>query len=282
MERVEVFVPSVSGANVRKEGNLAFYAVTGIFIFYTVLPLISVLLFSIAGKWTNTILPERWSLSAYVKIFSNAEFISSLTHSCVVSLCVVAVDLSVVILGLLGVSLGAGKKALALMEALAIIPIALPGVVLALASVTFFGEVLPMLLGSPLLLICAESAFSLPLVFWTLRNAFRNTDIKQLYHASCVLGAPLHKFIFMALLPALNKGIMAGGALAFTTAFNNFALAQLIVGARWKTLPVLQNGYIVVDGHQTSAMAIISIALTFTLIMIAGTISGRRMGETRQ
>jgi putative spermidine/putrescine transport system permease protein len=281
MERMELFVPDASSVNVKKEGNFAFYAITGIFIFYTVLPLISVLLFSIAGKWTNTILPERWSLSAYIKIFSNAEFISSLTHSCVVSLCVVIIDLSVVTLGLLGISFGASRRALALMEVLAIIPVALPGVVLALASVTFFGKALPALLGSPLLLICTESAFSLPLVFWTLRNAFRDTDIKQLYHASCVLGAPLYKFIFMVLLPALNKGMMAGGALAFTTAFNNFALAQLIVGARWKTLPVLQNGYIAIDGHQTSAMAIVSIALTFTLIIIAGTIKGRGTGETR-
>jgi len=261
--------------------KIGFYIITVSFLLYTFVPMVSVLLFSFAGKWTHTMLPETWSVSAYTQVFSNSEFLSSLLRSCFVSLCVMMIDLTVVILALLGLKLTGSKKTEGIMEMVSIIPVALPGVILALGCILFYGEVFPALLGTPLLLILTEAAFALPFVFWTLQNAFNNSDIKRLYEASCILGAPLLKFICLILLPNLRKGILAASAMSFTICFNDFALAQLLVGAGFKTMPLFQMDFMKIDGHQTSAIAIISIMVTFVLATVLGTIKKDKTREAR-
>lgn len=40
--------------------KILFYIVTGLFLIYTIFPVISVVLFSVSGKWNMTLLPEVW------------------------------------------------------------------------------------------------------------------------------------------------------------------------------------------------------------------------------
>ena len=204
--------------------NFLFRVVTGMFLICTFLPMVSVLLFSAAKKWTTTIMPETWTLEAYINIFRNAEFIGALGRSFVVSSSAALISLGTVTLALLGASLAKNKTAVAAMEAVTIVPVALPGIVLALSCIIFYGRVFPILLGRPILLIFVESAFDLPFVFWTLRNTFRGLDIVGLYEAASILGAPARMFISRVLLPNISKGLLAAGVMAFTITFNNFAL----------------------------------------------------------
>lgn len=245
--------------------KISFYVLTSLFLLYIFLPMLSIILFSFAGKWTNTVLPETWTWDAYVAVFTNKDFASSLLRSSIIGVSVVLIDIIIVLCALLGVSLMRNKKIGGAMELLSIIPVALPGVVLALGCILFYGEAIPLLLGSPLLLIFAEAAFALPIVFWTMKNAFRSIDAKVLYEASSMLGGSTLVFLRRVLVPNLRKGIITAGIMAFTTAFNNFALAQLITGSSFKTLPMVQKEFMRIDGHQTSAMAIISILITFIL-----------------
>ena len=265
-------------ADYQKRG-FVFYLVTGLFLTYTFLPMLSVLLFSLAKKWTTTVLPESWSLDAYISIFNNHEFVSSLGRSFIVASASALTGLTVVTLALLGASLKKNKTVVGVMESICIIPVALPGVVLALSCIIFYGRVFPMILGRPILLIFAEASFSLPFVFWTMRNTFRGLDVMVMYEAACTLGAPVNKFITRVLLPNIGKGLLASGVMAFTIAMNNFALAQLLVGAGWKTLPLLQNTIMRTDGHQTSAIAIVSITITFILTTIFGVINMKTLSK---
>lgn len=269
----------VSLSSDAQKRDLLFYIVTGLFLAYTFLPMLSVLLFSLAKKWTTTLLPEAWSLNAYISILNNREFILSLGRSCVVASVSALIGLTVVTLALLGASLKKNKTIVGIMEAICIIPVALPGIVLALSCIIFYGRVFPMILGRPILLIFAEAAFSLPFVFWTMRNTFRGLEIMLMYEAACTLGAPVDKFITRILLPNIGKGLLASGVMAFTIALNNFALAQLLVGAGWKTLPLFQHTIMRTDGHQTSAIAIVSITLTFILTTIFGVINMKTLSK---
>lgn len=243
--------------------------VTAIFLLYTFIPMASVLLFSLAGKWTTTILPEAWSLQAYRDILAHPEFLPALGRSCLVGILAMLIDVVVVTMALLGAALMRKGRMVGVMEWLSIIPVALPGVVLALGCILFYGRFFPALLGRPVLLVFMEAGFGLPLAFWIMRNAFRATDVKTLYAAARILGAPMRTFMWRILLPCVGKGALAAAIMVFTTAFNNFALAQLLVGAGWKTMPLLQNTVIHVDGHQASAMAIVGIAVTFVMSLAA-------------
>ncbi len=235
------------------------------------------ILFSIAGKWTNTILPEWWSLDAYATIFSDEEFLSSMGHSLIAAAFVVVIDIATVVMALFATTVTGNKKVENIMEALSIIPVAIPGIVMSLGTIKFYGVFWPKLLGTPFLLIMAQAGFSLPLCFWTLKNVFANSDIRHLYEASCTLGVPTAKFIFYVLVPSIKKGIFSAAVMAFTASFNDFALAQLIVGARWQTLPILQNKYIKLDGHLMSAMAISGNIIIFLLLMLASYFNNRKV-----
>lgn len=255
--------------------------VTILFLIYLFAPLIAMVFFSFAGKWTNTILPESWSMDAYVTIFTDKEFCSSLLHSLTAGFFVVVIDITIVVLALFSTTVTGNKKMENFMEAMSIIPVALPGIVMALGIIKFYGVVFSKLLGTPFLLIMAQAGFSLPLCFWTLKNVFANSDIKHLYQASSTLGVPNGKFLIRVLVPSIKKGIFSAAVMAFTSSFNDFALAQLIVGARWQTLPILQNKYIKLDGHLMSAMAITGNVIIMLLLMLAAYFNNRKVMEKR-
>lgn len=249
---------------------------TGLFLLYTFLPICSVLLFSLAGKWTGTILPEVWSVEAYINIASNPEFWGALGRSLIMGVSVSVIDIFVVLTALLGVTLMDGDRAAGWMEMVAIIPLALPGVTLALGSVLFYGKVMPVLLGTPALLILTAAAFGIPFVFWTLQNAFRNMPVRSMYEAACTMGATTPQFIIRILMPNLRSGMLAAGIMAFTSAFNDYALTLMITGAGWNTLPLMQSNYAKIDGHQTNAIAIVSIVITFVLAVSVARIKRSR------
>jgi len=248
------------------------WLLTGFFLIYTFLPLIATLLFSLARRWTTTILPESWTINAYVQVFRDPAFVGTMGRSLFLSILASIIEVGVVILALLAVNIGKNRIG-DWLEALAIIPVALPGVVLAIGVVSFYGEFLPVLLGQPVLLIGAEAAFGLPFVYWTLQNSFRAINVKLLYEAACTLRCTTFQFLTRILIPSLKRGIAVAGAMAFATAFDDFALAQLIVGAGWETYPVLLNKYFRIDGHQTSAMSMIAIIITFLFTSVAGYLS---------
>lgn len=255
--------------------------VTILFLIYLFVPLIAMIFFSFAGKWTNTILPESWSLNAYTTIFSDKEFLTSLLHSLIAGSFVVVIDITIVVLALFSTTVTGNKKMENCMEAMSIIPVALPGIVMALGIIKFYGAVFPALLGTPFLLIMAQAGFSLPLCFWTLKNVFANSDMKHLYQAAATLGIPTGKFLIRVLVPSIKKGIFSAAVMAFTSSFNDFALAQLIVGARWQTLPILQNKYIKMDGHIMSAMAITGNVIIMLLLILATYFNNQKKMEKR-
>ena len=248
--------------------KILFYIVTGLFLIYTIFPVISVVLFSVSGKWNMTLLPEVWSLSAYRELFMNSLFWSSFARSFLVSFLVVLMDILIITAALLGVELSGNKKMMTLLETISIIPVALPGVVLALSTVTFYGEAFPLLLGSPVLLVFSEAVFAFPFMLWSLKNTFMSINAGVLYDASCTLGVPTWKFILKILVPSLKKGMLTGGIMVFTTTFNNFALAQLIVGSGWETYQVFLNKLMRIDGHMASAMVLTGTAMTFILVAV--------------
>ena len=198
----------------------------------------------------------------------NSLFWESFGRSFLVSFFVVLMDIFIITAALLGVELSGSRKMMTLLETISIIPVALPGVVLALSTVTFYGEALPLLLGSPILLIFSEAVFAFPFMLWSLKNTFMSINAGVLYDASCTLGVPTWKFLLKILIPSLRKGILTGGIMVFTTTFNNFALAQLIVGSGWETYQVFLNKLMRIDGHMASAMVLTSTVMTFVLVAV--------------
>lgn len=257
-----------------------FLAVSVFFLLYLAVPILATVLFSLAGKWTDTILPQSWSLNAYSVIFTSDEFYSSLFRTIFLCVVVAVLEVAVTIPAVFAIKIGSEGLG-RLIQILSVIPIALPAVVLALGSVKFYGEVLPSLLGTPALLIGVQTAFGLPFVYWTILNAFQAIDVVELYNAARTLRCGALEFIVRIILPSLKKGIVIAGVIAFASTFDNFALQQLIVGASWETFAMYQYKYFTIDGHAVSALSVIGMLIIFIMSWVAG-FQSKTKGERKE
>lgn len=260
--------------------RIGFSAVSIFFLLYLGVPILTTVLFSLSGKWTDTILPQSWSLNAYSIIFASDEFYSSLFRTIFLCLVVAVLEVAVTIPAVFAIKIG-NEGLGRMIQILSIIPIALPAVVLALGSVKFYGATVPALLGTPALLIGVQAAFGLPFVYWTILNAFQAVDVVELYNAARTLRCGTLEFIIRIMIPSLKKGIIIAGVIAFASTFDNFALQQLIVGAGWETFAMYQYKYFTMDGHVVSTLSVIGMLIIFIMSWIAG-FQSKAKGERKE
>jgi putative spermidine/putrescine transport system permease protein len=162
-------------------------------------------------------------------------------------------------------------------EVISLIPFALPWVVVALALVRFYGVLYPRILNTPLLLLLAHGAVSIPFMYWALDNNLRAINARLLYEAGATLGARWDQTLRHALLPNLGPGLATGGMLVFASSFGEYALSRLLVGAGWATLPVWQASLINRDARVTSAITVVGIAVAVAA-SLAITLWASRLG----
>lgn len=233
----------------------------GGFVLYTTLPLLATTLFSLSTRWVDTALPEGLSLASYYAMVEEAPFWPSLMRSTVLACGTLAIVAFLSVLLLTWVRIRApqlGPPA----EAISLIPFALPWVVVALALVRFYGAVYPRILNTPLLLLLAHGAVSIPFMYWALDNNLRAINARLLYEAGATLGARWDQTLRHVLLPNLGPGLATGGILVFASSFGEYALSRLLVGAGWATLPFWQASLINSDARVTSAITVVGIAVT--------------------
>ena len=256
-------LPSHTGARASRRRGLG--AGSGrllwvLFIVYSILPLVATALFSLSTRWMTTMLPEGLSLESYQAMLREDQFLPSLSRSIALASGTLAIVTLLCVPLLTWIHIRAPKLAPPA-EVISLIPFALPWVVVALALVRFYGDVYPRVLNTPLLLLLAHGAVSIPYMYWALDNNMRAINARSLYEAGATLGARWDQTLRHALLPNLGPGLTTGGMLVFASSFGEFALSRLIVGAGWQTLPVWQASLINRDARITSAVTVVGIAV---------------------
>ena len=215
----------------------------GVFILFSVLPLLATGLFSLSSRWVTTVLPESLSLQSYEAMIREELFLPSLLRSLALASGTLVIVSILCVLLVTWIHIRAPKLGPPA-EMISLIPFALPWVVVALALVRFYGDVYPRILNTPLLLLLAHGAVSIPYMYWALDNNMRAINARSLYEAGATLGARWDQTLRYALLPNLGPGLTTGGMLVFASSFGEYALSRLLVGAGWQTLPVWQASLI--------------------------------------
>lgn len=231
-----------------------------LFVVYATLPLIATGLFSLSSRWVDTALPEGFDFSSYRQMAAEELFLTSLMRSTVLAVGTLVIVAVLCVLLLTWTHIRAPQLA-APAELISLVPFALPWVVIALALVRFYGDVYPRILNTPLLLLLAHGAVSIPFMYWALDNNLRAINARSLYEAGATLGARWDQTLRYALLPNLGPGLATGGMLVFASSFGEYALSRLLVGAGWATMPVWQATLINRDARVSSAVTMVGIAV---------------------
>jgi iron(III) transport system permease protein len=208
-----------------------------------ILPHLTVLLVSFVpeGSWTTQVLPPRYSVENYQLIFGKRESLRPILNSLVMSSWATAAN---IVFALAAAYVLARRKvrARALVNALVILPWALPGTVLAMALASTFSvnQVWTgrfVLVGTAAILPLAYFIRNIPLVTRSTLASFRQIDT-SLEEASASLGGSWWTTWRRVLIPLVLPGLAAGALLAFVTALGEFVASILLYTHRTRPISI--------------------------------------------
>ena len=254
------------------------------------LPHLAVIVYSLADRWFMSVGPDGWTLENYQKIFSHGLTLSSIRNSLVYSSFSAGLDL------VLGVTIAwlltRRRIPLAgLLDALAMLPLALPGLVLAFGYVAGFdnfknrwlNEYLNPRNNPTLLLIISYSVRRLPYIVRSAYAGFQQTSV-TLEEASANLGASPFRTLRKITLPLVMANLIAGTILTFS-----FAMLEvsdgLILAMKDQYYPITKMIYqlmLHIDPKTPGvacAMGVVGMAILTVSLIVAGKILGKKMGQ---
>ncbi len=236
-----------------------------LFLFYMLLPIVSTYVFSVATRWDRTILPEGYTIEFYIRAFQTSYFVITLRNSLILSVATILVSLIVIVPTVYWVHTRlTGFKPF--LDVLMILPFGIPTVVLALALVQIYN--FQPLARSPILLIGAVVVYSMPFMYRPVSNAMQAIDAMTLTEAGQSLGANVFQVLSKIIIPNILPGILSGSLLVFSTVFAEYTLTSLIVGARFKTFPLLLVEYTRINGNIAAAFSVVSFTIAWLVSIL--------------
>jgi len=247
------------------------------------IPHLGVLLKSLTARWSISVLPEQYTLRYYGLVFRHPLSISSIRISLLLSLLSTLADL---VLGFL-IAYYLMRKRIrgrVLLDVMAMLPLALPGIVLAFGYLTCFAGVrwLDPRVNPMLLLVVAYGIRRLPFTVRAAVAGFQQTSVTY-EEASASLGARPLTTMRRISIPLIFPNLVAGGVLAFAFAMLEVS-ESLMLAMRREYYPIAKAIYTMVgridDGpFVASAMGILGMVLLLGCFILASRFLGRRLGE---
>jgi len=269
-------------------GIYLFVAVLG---FLSLLPHLGVILMSLAGRWSFTPLPTQYSTEAYALVLQERLAYTSILNSMQYSLASTLLDLALGF-GIAYLVVRRRGKLGWLLDGLTMLPLALPGLVLAFGYLTCynrlslfgweFGKLLDPANNPTPLLIIAYTVRRLPYVARSAMAGLMQIA-PALEEAAENLGASGWRVLRTVTLPLVSASLIAGGILAFAFAMLEVS-DSLMLAQQERFMPITRAifGFWLRpdDGpYIASAMGVIGMAILVASLLAAAAVLGRKMGE---
>jgi iron(III) transport system permease protein len=257
-------------------------------LFLSVIPHLGVMLSSVSDVWFMTPLPTRTSFGAYGEVFANELTTRVIRNSLFYSSFSAGLDvvLGIAIAHLLARETFPGK---ALLDSLAMLPLALPGLVLAFGYVacfnttsTFWSWLNPR--NDPtFLLIISYSVRRLPYIVRAAYAGYQQTSV-QLEEAAWNLGASYWRALRSITLPLIAANLIAGTILTF--AFAMLEVSDSLILAMESRFAPITKGIAELLGRPNpesvtlaSALGVLAMVLLGGTFVLASRLLGKKMGS---
>jgi putative spermidine/putrescine transport system permease protein len=234
------------------------------------------------------------NFSTYAQIFSDSDFRQTLTISLELSLATTLLTVILVTPTAYWLQIRL-PRARPIMDFLALVPFAVPAIVMAFGLVEVYGtpntliSILSLglvpLLSSPTfnvvntapLLVCAYVIVSLPFVYRPIDNNLRAINTQVLTEAAYSLGCGWWRTFLTIILPNILPGVISAALLTFSTAMGEFTLASLF---SIYTFPIYLNSTGQNDPRKAASLAILSFLLTLLCVLAIIFLARLRPGST--
>lgn len=259
----------------------AFAALTGL----ALIPHLGVILLSFAQDWYATVLPDTLTLAHYREALGHELTLGSIANSLKYASLATLLD---VVLGI-GVAYVAVRTTLPgrqLLDAMAMLPLAVPGLVMAFGYLALSREGQPLhalMLGEDplLLLVVAYAMRRLPYVVRSAAAGFQQVN-PILEEAAQNLGASPERALWRITLPLVTPNLIAGALLAFSFAMLEVS-DSMILAQQAAHFPITKAIYTLAsslgDGPALAgALGVWSMVFLTITMLGAGAVLGKRLG----
>ena len=247
----------------------------GLLLLILALPLVATLLYGLSSEWSNTILPQSYTLQWFIELWSDGRFLSALGHSLLICFGALLFSL-LLVLPVMFVIAYFYPKLDGVMNVLILMPFAVPPVVSSVGLLQLYSSSPLMLTGTPWILIGCYFTIALPFIYRAIANNMQALNLKELMDAAHLLGASSFQAALCVVLPNLRKGMLIAVLLSFSFLIGEFVFANMLVGNRYETLQVylynMRNG----SGHFTSALVISYFLVVLLVTWLANALNRER------
>ena len=253
--------------------------------FLAVLPHLGVVLLSVSKDWYGTVIPHSLTLEHYRNALGHELTLSSIANSLKYSTLAMLVALLLGI-GVAYVSVRTRIWGRQILDAMAMLPLAVPGIVLAFGYLAMTREGQPfhwLMLGEDplLLLVIAYAVRRLPYVVRSAAAGFQQVS-PTLEEAAQNLGARPEKALWRITLPLVAPNLVAGALLAFSFAMLEVS-DSMILAHQATYFPITKAIYSLVlslgsGPNLASALGVWAMIFLAVTILGAGVILGKKLG----
>ncbi len=260
------------------------YGTTLALVAVALLPHASVIVSSFAGKWFFSVLPEELTVAHYGDVFHHGLTLSSIRNSLLFSSLSAIVDLflGVLIAWLVTRKL---KRGAGFLDALAMLPLVLPGIVLAFGYVAGFDWKISWINpreNPTLLLVISYSVRRLPYIVRAAVAGFQQSSV-TLEEASANLGASTFTTMRRITIPLVMANLIAGSILTFSFAMLEVS-DSLVLAMKQDFYPITKAIYHLLGRIEPDApavacaMGVLGMLLLWASLLTASKILGKKMG----
>jgi len=265
----------------------ALAAVGGVVLsFILIAPVAAIILLSFSKNrsWTTQVLPTQYTLDNYISIFTDPEALLPINVSLQMAFYATIVAVLIGATAAWVISRWPLRRGKGVLDALVMLPWALPGTVIGVNLVTAFAE--PtwsnlglVLVGSLLILPVAYFVRYVPLVFRETGASIDTLD-PSVDEAAQSLGASPLRSIVTVVMPLVWKGILAGALLAFIDGVGEYVASVVVYPAGYPPMSVeIYNRLYSADLGSAAAYGALQIGLIFVVLLITNWIEHKPRGS---
>ncbi|NMO05289.1 ABC transporter permease [Gordonia sp. TBRC 11910] len=246
--------------------------ITAIVLAFIYVPLLLVLINSFNSDRAFGWPPKGFTFEWWSRAAQNEGVRAALATS--VEVAIVATAVSLVLGTMLALALQRysffGKQTI---NMLAILPIALPGIITGIALNNFFTTIMGLSL-SLWTVIIAHATFCMVTVLNNTQARLQQMN-SRLEEASADLGAGVFRTFWSVTFPQMRSALLAGGLLSFALSFDEIIVTTFTIGASDQTLPVwiLQNLFRPNQAPIVNVVAVFLIVVSIIPIWLAQRLS---------
>lgn len=250
-----------------------------------IIPHLGVILLSVSTEWYRTVLPESFTLDHYRGALSHEITLTAISNSLKYASLATIIDL-ILGIGVAYVNVRTKIWGRQILDAMAMLPLAVPGLVMAFGYLAMARPGEPfhwLMLGEDpmLLLVIAYAVRRLPYVVRSASAGFQQVS-PSLEEAAQNLGCPPLKAMAKITLPLIAPNLIAGGLLAFSFAMLEVS-DSMILAQQSAHFPITKAIYSLIsslgDGpYLASALGVWAMVFLAITLLGAAFLLGKKLG----